>query len=190
MREALSGRRQQHRGRQRGSERERGQVSRQEAWPHYRSKAYRCGLPAPDDALREQADPLPVLDEEADLASHDTDVWAIGVSNGETRYGGWRDGDVRELVFEVAGDGHFLDAVNPFARGLFFVGYCSVLAPLLERRLGQERLEDRIVLDYWVVPAGASVHGRYCFENYSHHEVDEPGQSSPGVRGNMSELDS
>ncbi len=48
------------------------QVSRQEACPHYRSKAYRCCLPTPDDALCEQANPLPVLNEEANLASHNT----------------------------------------------------------------------------------------------------------------------
>ena len=61
-------------GRGQGSEcrQGQGQVSRQEAGPEDRSEPYRCCLSAPDDTLREQADALPVLNEEADLPSHNT----------------------------------------------------------------------------------------------------------------------
>ena len=73
---------------------------------------------------------------------------------------------VRELIFEVTGDCHFLDPVNTLTGRFLFNREGRLFAPLLERRFCQEGRKKAILFD----------HGMIAIESVSLFPILETGQ--------------
>ena len=138
-------------------ERRRGEMSGEvyaskELWA-----SYRCSFTSPYDALCQDANLLPLLDQLREFGTNSPGI-LLNLTRESKKVC-----NLLKLIVQVTWDGHFLNSVDSFPRGFFFKVNWRIFAPLFERTLREECGKYPIIPNYRVVD----------------YVVEEPSQPSP-----------
>jgi hypothetical protein len=103
---------------------------------------YCCCFSSFDNPLREDTYSLPLFNQRVNPSPNNS----VYGKYSDTRESAGRPRRLRYLLFEIARNGHFVNAVDPFAHRFFVKSDRSILSPHFERGLCEECRQQTIIL--------------------------------------------
>jgi len=107
--------------------------------------SYRCSFTPLYDAFRQDAYPLPLLNQLWELGANGSGA-SLDMANDTGMF--WNS---LKLIIQVTRNGHFLNSVNSLPSGLFLKGDRCMFAPLFKGTLREEGGQYPIITNYRVV---------------------------------------